>query len=69
MIKRFIELLGFRLYCVTFTMVDVRNNYVGMFSILCYAESKGCAKRRARKRLNKVNIMFSGNWIIDAEEI
>lgn len=69
MFKKILEKLGFRLYCVTFTILDKYGNYVGMFTIICYAESKGRAKRRAEKRLNRCNIMFVGNWDICIEEI
>lgn len=69
MFKKILEKLGFRLYCVTFTVVDKYDSYVGMFTIICYAESKGRAKRRAEKRLNRCNIMFVGNWGISIDEI
>ena len=69
MFKKILEKLGFRLYCVTFTIVDKYDNYVGMLMIICYAESKDRAKRRAGKRLNRSNIMFVGNWDICVEEI
>ena len=68
MFKKILEKLGFRLYCVTFTSIG-RYDYAGMFTIICYAESKGRAKRRAEKRLNRCNIMFVGNWDICVEEI
>ena len=69
MFKKILEKLGFRLYCVTFNIVDKCGYYVGMFTIICYAESKGGAMRRAEKRLNRCNIMFVGNWDIHVEEI
>ena len=69
MFKKILEKLGFRLYCVTFTLLDKYCNYVGMFTIICYAESAGRARRIAEKRLNRCNIMFVGNWGICIEEI
>ena len=69
MFKKILEKLGFSLYCVTFTSISRYDDYAGMFTIICYAESKGRAKRRAEKRLNRCNIMFAGNWEIDVEEI
>ena len=69
MFKNILEKFGFRLYCVTFTLLDRFGNYAGMLTVICYAESKGRAKRRAEKRLNRCNIMFAGNWEIDVEEI
>ena len=69
MFKKILEKFGFHLYCVTFTIVDKYDSYVGMFTIICYAESKGRAIRRARKRLNRTNIMFVGSWEISVEEI
>ena len=69
MFKKILEALGFRLYCVTFTLLDRFGNYAGMFTVICYAESKGRATRVARKRLNRINIMFVGSWEISVEEI
>lgn len=69
MFKKILEKLGFSLYCVTFTSIGRYDDYAGMFTIICYAESKGRAKRRAEKRLNRCNIMFVGNWDICVEEI
>ena len=69
MFKKILEKFGFRLYCVTFTLLDRLGNYAGMFTVICYAESKGRAIRRARKRLNRTNIMFVGSWEISVEEI
>ena len=69
MFKKILEKLGLRLYCVTFTSIGRYDDYAGMFTIICYAESKGRAKRRAEKRLNRCNIMFVGNWYICVEEI
>lgn len=69
MFKKILEKFGFRLYCVTFTLLDRFGNYAGMFTVICYAESKGRATRRARKRLNRINIMFVGSWEISVEEI
>ena len=69
MFKKILEKLGFRLYCVTFTLLDRFGNCAGMFTVICYAESKGRARRRARKRLNRINAMFVGSWEISVEEI
>ena len=69
MFKKILEKLGFHLYCVTFTILGNCDDYAGMFTIICYAESKGRAKRRVEKLLNRCNIMFVGNWDISIEEI
>lgn len=69
MFKKVLEKLGFRLYCVTFTLLDSYGAYAGMFTIICYAESKGRATRRAEKRLNRINVMFVSSWEISVEEI
>ena len=69
MFKKILEKLGFRLYCVTFTLLDRFGNFAGMFTVICYAESKGRARRRAIKRLNRIIKMHVVSWKIDVEEI
>lgn len=69
MIRKILKILGFRLYCVTFTIVDRYGKHLAMFTTICYAKSKCSAKRRAEKCFNSGNIMFFGDYDISIEEI